>query len=815
MHPVRKPTWQQATALVSLSTCGAMTGFSFTHGTVADMTSPTSMPVHLLEFTKPARTASTSAADSTLRAAIINVASYYLRMAQTKTPAEMEAIIWQQDSVDGVDHGESCAAFASLTLELGARAAGQESWVTGGTSYPWPLESWADVRVEENPASPGVVSILQDAEAHDRWHPLGDGYRPQPGDWVLFNGHVEVVTKYASGVLYTIGGDSLPSFTVNAHRFSVPLAGQGVVGFVNNGALPVTQGANQQGAGSTTANRAGSPAATPSRNGTAARPTANRADTGQAAIPGMLAAALSNGERAPAAQAARIGGNGGNGGTATRERPVRTGTGGGSAGQAAGTAAIPGIQAIQVDFSARPATSATSAAPSYGRHQQPPATSGVPGTAAQQAFISQVAPGAMAAQVRYGIPAAVTIAQAIEESGWGQSALAVRDHNLFGIKGTGPAGSDLLPTHEYENGQLVTQSAAFKVYHNVAESIADHSQLLANGPSYSQAMADRHVPDAFAADLTGVYATDPSYGSNLIALMRLYNLYRYDPSAATAPPAASPGGETPAGPGGTAGTGGTGDGGGHGVAGQGGATIPGVLDAFMAGPPTASVQPVVSVAGTAQGTPVKGESQRGSRPAPRIAPRRTRAGTRRYVPHIPRTVTTDFITTAKTPLARAEPLYRDVATQTGIRWELLAACDWMQCKAEPRFSPVRGEKLGIVNSDGTVYHTKSEALAQVANDLIDLAMAVYWVDITARRPLSVRNLANVFAAFRWGGLLKLHNISAMEFPYSVEGLTAQHVKMRWPVIKESNPPDKPGARFRLPFGAVPVVLSLDYPAAAE
>jgi len=178
-------------------------------------------------------------------------------------------------------------------------------------------------------------------------------------------------------------------------------------------------------------------------------------------------------------------------------------------------------------------------------------------------------------------------------------------------------------------------------------------------------------------------------------------------------------------------------------------------------------------------------------------------------------VTADFITTAKTPLARAEPLYRDVATQTGIRWELLAACDWMQCQAQPRYSPVHGEKLGSLNADGTVYHTKSEALAQAANDLIELAMAVYWIDITARRPLSVRNLANVFAAFRWGGLLKLHNVSAMEFPYSVEGLTDQHIKMRWPVIKESNPPDKPGARFRSPFGAVPVVLSLDYPAVAE
>ena len=97
----------------------------------------------------------------------------------------------------------------------------------------------------------------------------------------------------------------------------------------------------------------------------------------------------------------------------------------------------------------------------------------MPDTASQQAFISEVAPGAVAAQTRYGIPAAVTIAQAIEESGWGQSLLAVRDHNLFGIKGTGPAGADMQPTREYENGRWLTQTAAFRVYHNVAESIAE------------------------------------------------------------------------------------------------------------------------------------------------------------------------------------------------------------------------------------------------------------------------------------------------------------------------------------------------------
>jgi flagellum-specific peptidoglycan hydrolase FlgJ len=125
-----------------------------------------------------------------------------------------------------------------------------------------------------------------------------------------------------------------------------------------------------------------------------------------------------------------------------------------------------------------------------------------------------VAPGARAAQARYGIPAAVTIAQAIEESRWGHSPLAVRDHNLFAMKGAGPAGSE------------------FRVYRNVAESITDHARLLATSAAYHQAMASRHRPDAFANALTGVYATDPQYGANLITIMRRYNLYQYDVTAA-------------------------------------------------------------------------------------------------------------------------------------------------------------------------------------------------------------------------------------------------------------------------------------------
>jgi flagellum-specific peptidoglycan hydrolase FlgJ len=960
VHPVRKPTWQQATALVSLSTCGAMTGFAFAHGTVGEMTSPTRMPVSLMALKKAATPAAASASgqpsramspgEKAMRAAVVKVARYYLRMAQTKSPAEMEAMIWGQGSVDGADHGQSCAAFASLTLALGAQATGQESWVTGGTTYPWPLRQWADVRVDTNPDSPQITSVMQDAQSHGRWHPLGDGYRPQPGDWVLFEGHVEVVTTYAGGVLYTIGGDSAPNLSVNAHTFTGSLTGQGVTGFVNNGDLAsaapgstasgggspdgaaqaVTAGIVKQGnpatasAGDAVVPGTGTAVLTSAGKGaTRMVGTAGRTQTASTAgtvrVPGLMADLAPSGRQAPAVKGGASQASGSQDRTAqnraaqnraAQNRAAQNGSGQnrakaakvrGSRAQASGAAAIPGLQSGLAGTAGQPgkatagtasATSA-SATPSYTRNNPPAAASHVPDTSSQQDFISAIAPGAMAAQSRYGVPAAVTIAQAIDESGWGQSALAIRDHNLFGIKGTGPAGSDALPTREYENGQWVTVTAQFRVYHNVAESIADHSELLATGPSYQHAMANRHVPDAFATHLTGIYATDPQYGSTLITIMKLYNLYRYDASAAPAAQAtpssqvtAIPAASIPAAPApsasasasaspapapaapapsasahaapvaaaaaasghgrgstangtrgtaigsrgtanGTRGTAngsrgtanGTRDGAANGSRGTangsyGTATIPGVLGAYSAAPDHQAAAGAVAGAVLAgSGLTRAGAARRRSpRPEARVAPRRPRAI--RYVPQLPQAVTAAFAATAEAPLSRAEPLYDEVADYTGIRWELLAACDWMQCQARPRYSPVYGEKLGTAGAGGTVYRTKSEALTQCAADLIELAMAVYWIDITARRPLSVRELARVFAAFRWGGLLKLHDISAMELPYSVEGLTAQHVKMRWPDIKDPNAPDKPGTRFRQPFGAVPVVLSLGYPAIA-
>ena len=253
----------------------------------------------------------------------------------------MEALIWQNDSMDGADHGESCAAFASLTLESGAQASGQQSWVTGGNTYPWPVHAWVDSRVDPNAESPGVISILQDAQAHHRWHPLGDGYTPQPGDWVLFDGHVEVVTKYAGGVLDTIGGDSMPNLSVNAHQYGAPLGGQGVTGFVNNGVL--LSAVSRSSPGPQDLATAGQPA-----HGELA-PARGQSDQGQADIPGMGLPGLSPGGTAQ-------------GGSNMRQPdPAR---GRASEGVAAGAAAIPGALLITGPVTSFSPTGSSPGAPS-------------------------------------------------------------------------------------------------------------------------------------------------------------------------------------------------------------------------------------------------------------------------------------------------------------------------------------------------------------------------------------------------------------------------------------------------------------------
>ncbi|MHA6531904.1 glucosaminidase domain-containing protein [Paenibacillus sp. BAC0078] len=147
-------------------------------------------------------------------------------------------------------------------------------------------------------------------------------------------------------------------------------------------------------------------------------------------------------------------------------------------------------------------------------------------------FIARIAPFAVADMKHSHIAASLTIAQAALESGWGSSGLTVKAGNLFGIKGSGPAGSITMRTIEYRKGQAIQVSAAFRAYNNWGESIADHSSVILGGVSWNRSLYSRviNVDGRTAAREIAAagYATDPDYASKLIQIMNTYNLFQYD-----------------------------------------------------------------------------------------------------------------------------------------------------------------------------------------------------------------------------------------------------------------------------------------------
>jgi Mannosyl-glycoprotein endo-beta-N-acetylglucosaminidase len=148
-------------------------------------------------------------------------------------------------------------------------------------------------------------------------------------------------------------------------------------------------------------------------------------------------------------------------------------------------------------------------------------------------FIDTVGAAARRSHKTTGVPASVTVAQAILESDWGRSRLTRQGNNLFGIKAlggaVGPAGVVSLATWEHvDDGDVVVQ-APFRAYQTLEQSIDDHGKFFASNRRYAAALAVASDARAFARAIQDAgYATDPSYASKLIRLMDRYNLYRFD-----------------------------------------------------------------------------------------------------------------------------------------------------------------------------------------------------------------------------------------------------------------------------------------------
>lgn len=148
----------------------------------------------------------------------------------------------------------------------------------------------------------------------------------------------------------------------------------------------------------------------------------------------------------------------------------------------------------------------------------------------QWKFINTISESAMASQRKNGIPAAVIIAQACLETGYGKKITKDKytgknSNNLFNIKGTGPAGYVIADTYEYGKGKKEKVEAKFRAYNNFEESFEDHAKLFTKNKRYQKAMNYKDDPEKFAEELQKCgYATDPKYAAKLQWIMKTFCL---------------------------------------------------------------------------------------------------------------------------------------------------------------------------------------------------------------------------------------------------------------------------------------------------
>lgn len=143
-------------------------------------------------------------------------------------------------------------------------------------------------------------------------------------------------------------------------------------------------------------------------------------------------------------------------------------------------------------------------------------------------FLNSIHDGALNGWRQYGVLPSVTAAQAILESGWGQSGLATQGHNLFGIKGSYNGHSITMPTREVYGGRSVYINDAFRAYANNNESVQDHGRFLAVNSRYHNLLWQTDYWTVTRLIQADGYATDPYYASSLNAVIERYGLTAWD-----------------------------------------------------------------------------------------------------------------------------------------------------------------------------------------------------------------------------------------------------------------------------------------------
>jgi len=139
-------------------------------------------------------------------------------------------------------------------------------------------------------------------------------------------------------------------------------------------------------------------------------------------------------------------------------------------------------------------------------------------------YISKYSDIAVSEMHRSGVPASITLAQGLLESGAGNSLLASRGNNHFGIKCAGSwNGAKIYYDDDAKN-------ECFRKYKNAEESFKDHSDFLRYSRRY-QSLFELEITDykgwAYGLKAAG-YATDPGYAQKLVDIIEKYDLAQFD-----------------------------------------------------------------------------------------------------------------------------------------------------------------------------------------------------------------------------------------------------------------------------------------------
>lgn len=150
-----------------------------------------------------------------------------------------------------------------------------------------------------------------------------------------------------------------------------------------------------------------------------------------------------------------------------------------------------------------------------------------------QQFIERLVPHAQELQDGYGVLPSIILGQAILESNWGESTLASKYNNLFGIKAYGDQKKVSLETKEFVNEEWITIQGDFKVYDSWEQSMDDHTQLFVQGVDWNPALYEKVITatnyqEAAQALQDAGYATDPGYAQKIIQVIETYQLNQYD-----------------------------------------------------------------------------------------------------------------------------------------------------------------------------------------------------------------------------------------------------------------------------------------------